>query len=171
MITMLDRPHFYPSSHDRAASLTRPLGSGSTDALLLIARILMGYIFLLSGWGKLMSLAGFATYLEQRGVPLSDAFAVLGATVEFLVGLTLVFGMATRYAALMTIAFVFVATGISHRFWEFEGGARTPQAINFNKNMAMVGGLIILIIAGPGRYSLDRLLARLSERHPRLLRM
>jgi putative oxidoreductase len=168
---MLDWPHFYPLSHDRAASLTRPLGSGSIDALLLIARILMGYIFLLSGWGKLMSLAGFATYLEQHGVPSSNAFAVLGATVEFGVGLTLALGVATRYAALMTIAFVFVATGISHRFWEFEGVARTPQAINFNKNMAMVGGLITLIIAGPGRYSLDRLLARLSQRHTRPARM
>ena len=53
---------------------------------------------------------------------------MLRAAVEFLVGLTLVLGVATRYAALVTIAFVLVATGISHRFWEFEGAARTPQA-------------------------------------------
>ena len=69
-------------------------------------------------------------------------------------------GIATRYAALALIAFTLVATGIAHRFWEFDEAARRAQAINFNKNTSMVGGLLAMIVAGPGRFSLDRLLAR-----------
>ena len=45
------------------------LPSGLADALLLIARVLMGYIFLLSGWGKLTGLAGFATGKFARPEP------------------------------------------------------------------------------------------------------
>jgi putative oxidoreductase len=130
--------------------------------LLLLARILLGYIFLLSGWGKLMGLAGFAASLQRQGVPASYALAILGAGIEFLGGLALVFGIATRYAALALIAFTLVATGIAHRFWEFDEAARRAQAINFNKNMSMVGGLLAIVVAGPGRFSLDRLLARRS---------
>ena len=54
---------------DRTYNSVGPLGSGLADPLLLIARVLMGYIFLLSGWGKLLGLARFATYLEGHGLP------------------------------------------------------------------------------------------------------
>ncbi|MGZ9021040.1 MAG: DoxX family membrane protein, partial [Rhodoplanes sp.] len=45
------------------------LPSGLADTLLLIARVLLGYIFLLSGWGKLTGLAGFATDKFARPEP------------------------------------------------------------------------------------------------------
>lgn len=158
---MLER--LTPSTgHDRSNSSPFALGLGPTtvDSLLLVARILIGYIFVLGGWGKLMGLAGFATYLAEHGVPASYAFAVLGAAVEFIGGLVLMAGLATRYAVLLIIVFTLVATGIAHRFWEFEAPARHAQAISFNKNMAMIGGLLALFVAGPGRFSIDRLLAR-----------
>jgi hypothetical protein len=54
---MLDRTRL----NDTTYSSVGPLGSGLADPLLLIARILAGYIFLLSGWGKILGLAGFAS--------------------------------------------------------------------------------------------------------------
>ena len=144
---------------DTTSNSVGPLGSGLADPLLLIARVLLGYIFLLGGWGKLLGLAGFATYLERQGLPASYPLAVLGAGVEFLGGLALIFGIVTRFAALALVAFTLVATGIAHRFWEFDEAARRGQAINFNKNMTMIGGLLALIAAGPGRFSIDRLVA------------
>ncbi len=137
-----------------------PLGSGLMSPVLLVARILVGYIFLLGGWGKLTGLAGFAAYLEGHGLPAGYPLAVLGAGVEFLSGLCLILGIATRYAALAAVAFTLIATGIAHRFWEFDEAARRAQRINFNKNMAIIGGLLALAVAGPGRFSIDRLAGR-----------
>ena len=153
---MLDRTR----PNDTTYNNVGPLGSGWADPLLLIARVLLGYIFLLGGWGKLLGLAGFSAYLERQGLPASYPLAVLGAGVEFLGGLALIFGIVTRFAALALVAFTLVATGIAHRFWEFDEAARRGQAINFNKNMTMIGGLLALIVAGPGRFSIDRLAAR-----------
>jgi putative oxidoreductase len=153
---MLDRTNPTETTYNSVGAL----GSGLADPLLLIARVLMGYIFLLGGWGKLLGLAGFAAYLEGKGLPASYPLAVLGAGVEFLGGLALIFGIATRFAALALIAFTLVATGIAHRFWEFDEAARRGQATSFNKNMTMIGGLLALLVAGPGRYSIDRLVAR-----------
>lgn len=154
---MLERTN-HPT--DKTDSGAGPLSAGLSDPALLVARILVGYIFLLGGWGKLTGLAGFAAYLEGHGLPAGYPLAVLGAGVEFLSGLCLILGIATRYAALAAIAFTLIATGIAHRFWEFDEAARRGQTINFNKNMAIIGGLLALAVAGPGRFSIDRLAGR-----------
>jgi len=58
------------------------------------------------------------------------------------------------------ILFVIVATGISHRYWDFaEAAARRAQESQFFKNLAIMGGFILLFATGPGRFSLDAWLA------------
>jgi len=131
------------------------------DALLLIGRVMIALVFVRSGFGKLMDIPGFAASLGRNGVPAPMLFAYLGAAVEFLTGLALLFGFATRYAAAMLVLFIIVATLISHRYWELTDPAqRRPQAINFAKNMAMIGGAFFVFVVGAGRASLDNWLRR-----------
>ncbi len=130
------------------------------DTLLLVGRILLGGIFVVSGYGKLMGLAAFAASLEKNGVPYASALAPVGACVEFFGGLAIVLGIEVRYAALLMIAFVIVATLISHRFWELQDAARRAQATNFSKNVAIIGGFMLLCAAGGGRYAVEWLWRR-----------
>ena len=127
------------------------------NCLLLAGRILLGSIFVVSGYGKLFGLAAFAASLEQRGVPAASTLAVVGACVEFFGGLAVVLGIEVRGAAVLMIAFVIVATLISHRFWELQDAARRTQATQFSKNVAIIGGLVLLLAAGGGRYAVERL--------------
>ncbi len=130
------------------------------DALLLLGRILLGGIFVVSGYAKLMGLAAFAAALEKRGVPAASAMAVLGASVEFFGGLAVVLGIEVRYAAALMLGFVIVATLISHRFWELEDALRAVQKTQFSKNVAIGGGFVLLLAAGGGRLALERLWRR-----------
>jgi putative oxidoreductase len=131
------------------------------DTLLLIGRILLGLIFLRSGSDKLLNIDGFAAGLARNGVPMSTFFGWLGAVVEFISGVAIVFGFATRYAAVLMTAFVIVATLIAHRYWELaDAGARRMNDINFYKNVAIIGGAFYLFVTGGGRYALDTLLRR-----------
>src|SRR5712691_7720879 len=114
------------------------------DTLLLLGRILLGGIFVLSGYGKLMGLAAFAASLEKNGVPFASVMAPIGAAVEFFGGLAIVLGIEVRYAAVLMIAFVIVATLISHRFWEFQDAVRQAQKTQFSKNVAIIGGFVLL---------------------------
>jgi putative oxidoreductase len=134
------------------------------DTLLLLARLVMASIFISSGFEKLMALDGFAANLASKGVPLSAIFAPLGACVEFFGGLAVALGFVSRASALLMIIFVITATAISHRYWDFAGAARVAQAINFEKNVCIIGGFIVLFAAGAGRFSVDRLW-RVSD-HP-----
>ena len=130
------------------------------DTLLLLGRLALGVIFVTSGFEKLLALDGFAANLAGKGVPLSWFFARLGAGVEFFGGLAIVLGFATRLSSLLMLAFVVVATGISHRYWEFQGAARVAQATNFYKNLGIFGGFFLLFAAGAGRFAIDGLFRR-----------
>jgi len=130
------------------------------DLMLLIGRVLLGGIFVVSGYGKVMGVAAFAASLERRGVPYASTMGLIGAYVEFLGGLAIVLGIEVRYVAVLMIAFVIVATLISHRFWEFEGAMRDAQRTNFSKNVAITGGFFLLHAVGGGRLAIERLWRR-----------
>ena len=130
------------------------------DVILLLGRLALGATFVKSGFLKLTALGAFAASLAGRGVPASSFWAVVGATVEFVGGIMIVTGLKTRHASLMMILFVIVATGISHRFWEYAEAARRTQESQFFKNLAILGGFLALYVSGSGRFGLDALLQR-----------
>lgn len=150
--------HTTRSSHE-ALSYTDGVAASSTDTLVLIGRVLLGWIFVTASWGKLMGMAGFAGYLTSLNVPAASLLSVIIPPVEFLIGVALVLGIATRYAAIACILFVLGATLIAHRYWEFSGTQLVAQRNNFLKNLSITGGTLLLFVTGPGRFSLDHWLA------------
>jgi putative oxidoreductase len=124
----------------------------------LLGRVLIGGLFLISGWQKLMGLDQFAALLVKNGIPeqLAPALAWLGAGVETVCGLFIVLGLATSWASLFMIAFTIVAAFIAHRFWEAPPDLRMLQTAHFEKNMMIAGAFCLLYVAGGGPYSIDR---------------
>jgi len=146
--------------------MTSPSTKGE-DVIVLLGRVALGAIFVKSGLQKLMALSAFAASLASRGVPQSSMLAVIGATVEFVGGIMIVTGFRARPASLLMILFVIVATGISHRYWEYaDTAARRAQESQFFKNLSILGGFLLLYVCGPGRFSLDTLLRRRTDDAP-----
>jgi putative oxidoreductase len=131
----------------------------SQDVLLLFGRVLIGWIFVQSGWRKLMDIPAFVATMPRRGLP--DFLGYVAPPVEFISGLMILFGVASRYAALLILLFTIIATFSSHRYWDFTDTAQRQQQHNhFWKNISMMGGQVLLFLTGAGRYSVDRLLMR-----------
>lgn len=144
--------HHYLSYADGMAALWQ-------DWLLLVSRVLVGWIFLSSGSLKVLNWSGFADRLiTNSGVPAPLAYAA--PFIEFLGGLALVLGFASRYAALALIAFTIAATWTSHRYWIVPIEQKQAQSTQFWKNVAIIGGILALFVTGPGRFSLDRWLSK-----------
>jgi putative oxidoreductase len=135
----------------------RGVDSPAVDTLLLLGRILLGAIFVMSGYGKLTGLEGFAASLASQGVPLAPVMAVLAGAVEFSGGLLVVLGFQARLGALGLVVFTIAATMIAHRFWELDGAAYRGQQIQFSKNLSIIGGLLYVAALGAGRFGLDGL--------------
>src|SRR5262249_60160969 len=113
----------------------------STDGACVAARVALGAISVLSGYPQLAGLAAFSGSLAARGVPAADVWSLIGATVEFVGGVLIVLGLGTRYAALLMILFVIVATAISHRFWEFTDPQRfRTQQSQLMQDLSVIDG-------------------------------
>jgi putative oxidoreductase len=135
------------------------LATGASDFLVLIARVLVGWLLLASGWAKLINMANFVMYLTNLKVPSPELFQ-WAAVFEFLLGIALILGLATRYVAIATLLFVVVATLLGHRYWEYAGASQGAQYTHFLKNLAIMGGVVLVFVSGGGRYSLDNRLTK-----------
>jgi putative oxidoreductase len=141
------------------SSASRGFEGTGADAVVLVARVMIGLIFVLGGWPKLLHFQTAVSNMTQRGIP--DFLAYLAPPVEFFGGLALILGFLTPYTALLILLFTIIATATSHRFWEFTDPAQyRAQNTNFWKNICMMGGMLLLWVTAGGRYSLDRLLFR-----------
>ena len=126
----------------------------TSDFIMLCGRILLGWIFIRSGFPKLFDIAAVGATFPARGIPAWMAY--ISAPAEFFGGLALLFGFATRYVAVMLAIFMLVATLSSHRYWDVtEAAARRAQESNFYKNMAILGGICFVFAVGAGGWSID----------------
>lgn len=114
----------------------------------LLARVLIAYIFIVAGWGKIIGYDATVGYMQSMGVPA--ALLPLTILVEFGGGLAILFGLQTRLAAFGLGVFSVITALIFH------GGA--DDAINFMKNLTMAGGLFFVMLYGAGKISVDRFL-------------
>lgn len=120
---------------------------GVNGVVSLVARVLMAYIFIVAGWGKLTAYTATVGYMESMGVP--GALLPLTILVELGGGLALLFGFQARFAAFGLGIFSIITAFIFHE------GTESAQAINFMKNFAMAGGLFFLMLHGAGKFSID----------------
>ncbi|TCI06981.1 DoxX family protein [Dyella soli] len=129
---------------------------GSRDGMLLVARLLLMILFVIFGWSKLTGFSGTAAYMASVGLPLPSVTAAIAVIMEFFVGLAIVIGFYTRPLALVLALYTIAAAVIGHQFWNMIDPNRLGAMINFYKNVSIAGGLLLLCLTGPGRYSLDK---------------
>lgn len=113
----------------------------------LAARIFLALVFLNSGIGHLMNFSEFVPTIASKGLPLPQVLAA--GTVAFLLlgSLSLILGFKARIGALLIILFLVPATLFFHPI--------TSDLSGFLKNLALIGGLMMVIAYGPGLISLD----------------
>ena len=126
------------------------------DEILLIARVLLVALFVLFGWSKLTGFSGTIAYMAAENAPLPTVAAVIAVVMELLVGLAIAVGFYTRPLAYLLTLYTLATAFIGHHYWTMPDAERMANMINFYKNLSIAGGLLLLCIAGPGKYSLDR---------------
>lgn len=138
------------SSHP-LLSCTDGVATGMGDVWLLIGRVLIALVFLMTVWTG----GPAAAYLKSLNYPSPDFMSVLARVVEWIVVVSLVLGIGTRYGALLGLAFVVIAFATAHRYWEFPETAQNLQFVFLSKDLAIAGGLLVLFVTGAGRLSVD----------------
>ena len=129
--------------------------SGADSALLLLGRVLIAWLFIPAGIGKIVGFAGTAGYIASKGMPMPNVMVVLAILAELGCGLAILVGFQTRLASWGLAFFTVVAACLFHNYWAQSGAQVGVQQLMFTKNLAIAGGLLALSVAGAGAWSMD----------------
>jgi putative oxidoreductase len=122
--------------------------------IALLGRLFFALIFLMAGPNHFSSQT--IAYAASQGVPLASIAVPLSGLLAILGGLSILLGYRARIGAWLIALFLVVVTPAMHKFW----GVSDPmmhqmQMIMFMKNMAMLGGALLITQLGAGPWSLD----------------
>jgi putative oxidoreductase len=120
-----------------------------------LGRFLLGAIFLASAYWKIVYWSGTVEVMAEREVPAASLFLAGAVFIELVAALALVVGFQTRLAAGALFLYLIPVTLLFHNFLGLEGPERHAQEINLLKNLAIMGGLAMLVAHGAGALSVD----------------
>lgn len=131
------------------------MSENTKDCLILVARIFLMVLFIIFGWWKLANFDLAVSAMQGYGAPMPYVAAIVAVAVELFLGIVIILGVFTRPVAALFALYVLGTSFIGHPYWKFTGMDAITNEINFYKNLSIIGGLLLLIVTGAGRYSLD----------------
>ncbi len=118
---------------------------------IFVARVLVSIIFIIAGVGKITDFSGTVGFLGSIGLPFATFLTVVAIVFELGGGLMLLVGWKTKLATYALIVFTVIATLLAHLNLSDQ-----LQMTMFLKNLAIIGGLVLLSESGPGSFSLSK---------------
>ena len=122
----------------------------------VVGRVLIAFIFIFAGYGKLTGFDGTVGYIASKGMPFPELAAVAAILIELGGGILLVIGWKARWAATAMLVFTAMTALIFHNFWAAAPDQVQNQMIHFMKNISMMGGLLYVVVYGSGPISVGK---------------
>lgn len=132
------------------------MNSNLHNAAALVGRILLSLLFLQSGFGKITGFAGTAAMMASKGLPMAEVLLAISIVVELAAAAMLIFGWKARWGAAALFLWLIPVTLVFHNPMGLPADQARMQTIHLMKNLAIMGGMLMVFAMGPGRYSVDR---------------
>lgn len=126
------------------------------NATNLLGRLLLASLFLPAGISKLTGFEGTVGYFSSLGLAVPALLAVAVITLEIVGGIALLVGFRTRISAVILALFTLGASVVGHAYWAVPADQVFVAKLLFYKNIAIIGGLLVLASAGAGALRIDR---------------
>jgi putative oxidoreductase len=144
---LIDALPVFEVQGERVMNLNHPI-------VPLLGRLLISYIYITSGVAKLMDWSGNVTYMSRHHLPLISLLLGIAAFIEIGGSICLVTGFHARWAALVMFGYTVALTLLLHNYWSYTGDMAGMQETHFRKNLAIMGGLLMVTFGGPGKWAL-----------------
>jgi putative oxidoreductase len=131
------------------------MSSSSNSLVPLFGRILLSGVFIMGGIGKITGFSFEESMVAAKHLPMPAVALAIALAIELVGGLAILTGLFTRWTAWIVVLYMIPTTFLFHNFWAVQGADRIDTLIHFEKNLAIMGGLLLLAAFGPGAYSID----------------
>lgn len=132
--------------------MTTPSDS-KQDVIALAGRVLLVLIFLVLSWDKFSAFEATVGLVAGKGLPMPAVVAGLTIAFEFVGALPILLEWQSPWTALLFFLWLIPASFISHPFWAVPPAQVFAQKASFLRNVSIMGGMLLLMAYGPGRYS------------------
>lgn len=130
------------------------------DIIDLIGRVLISVIFLYEAYDAMFYYQDNIDAMTSYGVTWNQDLLMIGTIICLVLGgILLLLGYRPGLGAFLILSYWIPVTFIAHSFWNDPPDQQRIQAILFMKNLAIIGGLMLVYVNGSGRYSVKRLFA------------
>ena len=122
----------------------------------VLGRVGLALLFLWSAYTKFAYMDANVGYMKAYGMPAAQLLIWPAALLGFIGGAMLALGWKARWAAVALALFTLVSMFIFHAYWSVPADRVQNQQIHFMKNLAIIGGLLVVFARGSGRYGVER---------------
>ena len=130
------------------------------DVTDLIGRLFLSFIFLFEAYDSIKYFHAVQETMTNYGITWKQDLLLSGAIILLLLGGTLLLlGYRSSFGAVLLLMYWIPVTFIAHSFWNDPSEIYREESMQFMKNLAIMGGLLIVLVNGSGRYSMKRLFA------------
>jgi putative oxidoreductase len=131
------------------------MANSSGGLVPLIGRILLSSVFIIAGVGKIGGFSMEEGFVASKHLPLPAVALGIAMIIELVGGLAILVGLYTRFTAWIVFLYLIPTTFLFHNFWTLQGPDRLDTMLHFEKNVAIMGGLLLLATFGAGAFSID----------------
>lgn len=130
------------------------------DMLDLVGRVLISIIFLYEAYDCMFYFKETQATMTEYGLTWKQDLVLIGATICLVLGgILLLIGYRSGLGAVLILLYWIPVTFIMHSFWNDPIEEQRIEAILFMKNLAIIGGLLMVYVNGSGKYSVRKLFA------------
>jgi len=115
------------------------------EIALLVGRVLFGGYFAFSGLNHFIQTDQLSGWVESKGFPAPDLLVYLSGLMLLSGGLGIAIGAYPVISVLLPGVFLAAVTPVFHDFWNFEGEEQQNHQVNFLKNLALIGALLMAL--------------------------
>ncbi len=117
----------------------------NTEVIFFIGRILLGGFLLYSAYSHFSNIKDLTAYTEMKKVPMPKVAVIVSGLLLLFGGYTIITGTRVVVGIAALTLFFIPVTFTMHAFWKEEGQVRSMDQVQFMKNLALLGAILMLL--------------------------
>src|SRR3989344_203712 len=117
----------------------------NTDVIFFVGRLLLGGFLLYNAYNHLFKVKDLTVYTESKKIPMAKAAVIVSGLLLLFGGYTIITGVRVTAGIAALVLFFIPTTFTMHAFWKEEGQPRMMEQVQFMKNLAILGAVLMLL--------------------------